>query len=260
MSSSIQPTQSQKRGEVSNSIRVDQREVILDTRTKKIWDSVFPYLIPVVAASAAIVPAFYGFVVKSAQQVGNPIPRMSMREAFVGGLRASPTIGMIVGTQMGVQKVVENAMDANQNNSSDIASKLASSLVVGAVSSPLLAVFNGQTMGKTMMSSLRSLTAVQAGAIVARETSFLFALAINDPMAAAMKRKFGDHKAVEYSSSFIGGAIGSLIGHPADTALTLWQKGMTVDCFRSLMRGAPAKAVAVGIFNVGFQVSKGVLS
>lgn len=104
------------------------------------------------------------------------------------------------------------------------------------------------------MKSLKSLSAKQTGAILLRETSFLFSLRVSGPLSAAMKQHFGENKAVEFGSAFVSGTIGSLIGHPADTALTLWQKGMKVEKLRHTMRGAPAKALAVGGFSVCYKL------
>jgi hypothetical protein len=224
----------------------------------RVWPNVAPYLIPPLAASVAIIPVFYGFVAKSAQQIGKPIPRMTIKEALKGGVQAAPTIGVIVGTQMIMQNAVEKALMENigNNGKPSFTSMLVSSVIVGGISAPALAVFNGQTMGRTVTESLRSLSVKQTTAIVFRETSFLFSLIISGSVSEAMKRISGDNKAVEYSSAFVSGAIGSVIGHPADTALTLWQKGMKVECFRQSMRGAPMKALAVGGFSVFYKIAK----
>lgn len=227
-----------------------------------VW-SITPYLIPPSAASAAIVPVYYGFIVKSAQQAGNSIPRISLIEALKGGCKAAPTIGIIVGTQMVVQSIAEKTLMKFSSNKKDQPSgfirMFASSMIVGVVSAPALAVFNGQTMGRKVLVSLKDLSAKQAGAIVARETSFLFSLRVSGPVSELMKRKFGDNKMVEYGSTFLSGAIGSLIGHPADTALTRWQKGMETKNFRQAMKGGPIKAVAVGGFSVCYKIMKEIL-
>jgi hypothetical protein len=44
-----------------------------------------------------------------------------------------------------------------------------------------------------------------------------------------LKRKFGDHKAIDYGAAFLAGGLGSLAGHPANTALTRWQSGLKMD-------------------------------
>jgi hypothetical protein len=141
-----------------------------------------------------------------------------------------------------------------------------SSILVGAVSAPALAVFNGLASAKltgqapleAAADSLKSLRAdpKQPCALVARETSFLFALRVSEPVTNKMKRTFGENRVVEYGSSFATGAIGSLVGHPADTAFTLWQNGMKVEKLTHLMRGAPVKAVTVGLFSIGYKTAK----
>lgn len=227
--------------------------------------SSLPYVTPLFAASAAIVPVFYGFVVKSARQLGNPIPRMSLLESLKGGLKAAPTIGAVVGTQMVVQMLVEKAIlkmnrtGNDQKKTVDFTTMLLGSMVVGIVSAPALAVFNGQTMKQTPQASLKSLSVKQTGAILLRETSFLFSLRVSDPLSNAMNRHLGEGKAVEFGSAFVSGAIGSVIGHPADTALTLWQRKIKIEKLRHLMRGAPAKALAVGGFSVGYKVVNNLL-
>lgn len=226
---------------------------------KQIWDSTVPYLIPPVAASIAIVPVFYGFIVKSAQQIGSPIPKMPIGTVLRSGFAAAPTIGITVGLQMGAQNEVEKFFPA-QKETSDVTSMVFSSVIVGAISVPPLAVLNGKSMGQTAMASLKGLSSLQAGAIIIRETSFLFALRVSTPLSEYMKSTLGDNKAVEYGSAFTSGAISSIIGHPADTALTFWQKKMKIDGLRCLMRGSMPKALAVGGFSAGYQFTKNVLN
>ncbi len=230
---------------------------------KGIGSSIAPYVIPPCAASAAIVPVFYGFIAKSAQQTGNKIPDMSIKEALKEGFKTAPTVGLIVGTQMVVQNLVEKFLMKLSNGTKDQSSgflpMLVSSMIVGMLSAPPLAVFNGQSMGMKPLQSLKRLSAKQTGAIVARETSFLFSLRVSGPVSELMKRRCGENKAVEYSSAFVSGAIGSLIGHPADTALTCWQKNMKVDTFRQAMRGGPIKAMTVGGFSVCYKIAKELL-
>ncbi len=236
------------------------------------WTSMRPYVIPPVAAATAIVPVFYGFIAKSAQQLGKPAPRMAPIEALKQGVKAAPTVGVIVGTQMVVQTIVENQLfGMNKRKAPSFLSMLASSIIVGIISAPALAVFNGQTMGRSIKASLQSLSGKQTMAIVTRETSFLFSLRISAPVSEAMKQSCGDSYVVDYGSTFMTGAIGSLIGHPADTALTLWQKNKRVmwkkhwnqkrklACALRLLRGVPAKALAVGGFAMGYKWVKGSL-
>lgn len=226
------------------------------------WAMFAPYVTPPIAAAAAIIPTFCGFVVKSAQQVGEQIPRMSVKEALKGGVRAAPTLGVIIGTQMVAQRAIEKALNnhSKREQPASFVTMLASAMVVGTISAPPLAVFNGQTRGHNAMKSLKELSMKKTGAIVTRETSFLFAIRISGPLGTAMRSAYGDNKAVEYSSAFVSGVIGSVIGHPADTALTLWQEGLKVVSFRRLMRGAPIKAVTVGGFSLCYKLAQEILN
>ena len=227
--------------------------------SRRIYSSLVPYIAPPIAASSAVTLVFYGFIAKSAQQLGNPIPRMGMKTALLEGCKAAPTIGVIIGTQMGAQKVAETALTPLMKRSGEIPSfapMFVSSMIVGALSAPALAVFNGQSMGQTVGKSLKLLNAKQTCAIVARETSFLFSIRVSEPVSEFMKHSCGDNKAVELGSTFATGAIGSLIGHPADTALTLWQKGRKVENFRQMMRGGPMKAATVGVFSIFYKMAK----
>jgi len=223
------------------------------------WPLLAPYVVPPLAASAAIVPVFRDMVAKSAQQQGLPVLRMSMLEGLREGFRASPTVGIIVGTQMVFQSFCERAM-AREPGQAGLPSMLASSAVVGAASAPVLAVFNGQTMGWGVRESLRRFSARQALAITVQETAFVFGLSAADRLAAVMKGRFGDNSVVEYTAAFTAGALGSLAGHPANTALTRWQKGMTVDNWRQSMLGAARKARAVGGFSVVYKLGKETLN
>ncbi len=219
------------------------------------WPSyAMPYITPPLSASVAIIPVFYGFIAKSAQQASRPLPKMTCREIFKEGLKASPTIGIIVGTQLVVQQLAEKIFNGS-NPSHSFRSMLASSILVGTISAPALAIFNGQTMGCSVRESLKKLSFKQAIAIVSRETSFLFSLRISDPLSARMKQT-QSNAAIECSSAFISGAIGSIIGHPADTALTLWQQGRKIANIRELMQGSPIKALTVGGFSVFYKLTK----
>ena len=227
--------------------------------SRGVWPSLAPYIVPPFAASAAIVLVFRDLVAKSSQQKGQPVPHMTMLEGLRGGLKAAPTVGIIVGTQMVVQSAVEKALVGDKNKVS-LVSMLASSAIVGAVSAPVLAVFNGQTMGWSVGESLRKFSVKQGLAIAVQETAFVGGLSAADRLAVAMKRKFGDNKIVEYTAAFTAGAAGSLAGHPANTALTRWQSGMAMDSFRQSMWGAARKARAIGFFSVIYKFGKETLN
>lgn len=227
--------------------------------SRGVWSSLAPYIVPPLAASTAIVPVFRDLIAKSAQQKGKPVQPITVLKGLKEGLKAAPTVGAIVGTQMVLQGVVERALTGDANKES-LPSKLVSSAIVGIASAPVLAVFNGQTMGWGVLESLRKFSVKQGLAISIQETAFIGGISAADRLAAAMKRKFGDNKAVEYTAAFTAGALGSLAGHPANTALTRWQSSMRVESFHQLMWGAARKARAIGLFSVFYKFGKETLN
>lgn len=216
------------------------------------WPLFMPYVAPVFAASVAIVPAFRDLIWKSELQKGELISRVTFWEGMKKGYKKSPTVAVLVGTQMVLQNGVEKVF-AGEEDQTSLSSMLASSAVVGAASSPLVAIFNGQTMGWSVRESLRKFSGKQGFAVIMQETSFVGGLSAADRLGNVMKSYFGDNKAVEYTAAFLSGALGSLAGHPANTALTRWQIGMTVDFPGQLMWGAARKARAIGTFAVVYK-------
>lgn len=120
---------------------------------RETWASLAPYAVPPVAASAAIVPAFYDMVATRALQKGQQVPSMTGFQVMKGGFGAAPTVGALVGTQMVLQGRVEKALVntfpnlfGGDSNKAKASLTLSSSALVGALSSPFLAVYNGKTM------------------------------------------------------------------------------------------------------------------
>lgn len=218
------------------------------------WSDMAPYVTPPVAAGMSIVPVFGDMIAKSAQQLNKPVPKLSIVSALKEGCRVAPTVGAIVGTQMVLQQQIERQL--NEGGEGDLKTKLVSSATVGALSSPVLAVFNGQSLGWGVLQSIRRFTPKQAGAITAQETAFVLGLSAADEVASVMKSHFGEHRAVDDGAAFISGAMGSLAGHPANTALTRWQQGLAVDSFRQSMWGAMRKARCVGCFALLYKWGK----
>lgn len=215
-------------------------------------ESYLSFFAPQIAAGLGIVPAYPFFARKSAKQTEQPMPKVTLREA-VG---AVPKIAAIVGTQMVAQQQIEQLMNSYAEGH-PFSKMVGSSVLVGGISVPALAIFNGHTLGWSVKKSLKALNRKQTGAILVRETSFLVSIRVNDPLCAWLKSQFGDNKTVEIAGAFFTGAVGSLIGHPADTALTRWQKGMKVQS-KDLMRGGGYKAVGVGFFTICYRIIFGL--
>jgi len=205
------------------------------------------YIVPPMAAGLAIIPPFKDMIKKSALQKGT-VSKITTREALIEGAKAAPIVGAIVGSQMILQKWL-------QKNDS-LAETMKSSFQVGVISSPLLAIFNGMTMGKGIIESGKQIRPRQIAMIALQETAFVGGLAASDIVSAKMKEKLGDNIVVKYAAVFLAGCMGSLAGHPANTALTRWQSGLKVESARQLMWGSATKARAVGVFAVIYNIMK----
>lgn len=213
------------------------------------WQQAAPYVAHPLASGAAIFPLFYGLVLKSAQQLEAKPPLMSVKEALKGGAKVSKTLSLMVGTQM----IVQNELDRLTKGVAY--ASLWNSMLIGAISAPMLVVFNGYTMNQTAKDSLKGLKLRNVAAIMYLETSFLFSMRLALSTNEAMKSYLGEGNLTSYAGAFISGALGSLVGHPADTALTRWQKELPVPV-RVLYYGAPVKAVTLGVFSIFYKAIK----
>ena len=137
-----------------------------------VWATIAPYVIPPIAATAAIVLPFRDLIGKTWQQKGLPIPPLSLRNGVKEGLVNAPKVGAIIGVQMGLQKVVEKAIGEHVNPEG-LTGKLVSSAIVGIASSPFLAVFNGGAANLSTLESIKRLSFKQCGALAVQETAFV---------------------------------------------------------------------------------------
>ncbi len=224
-----------------------------------VWAAAAPYVIPPIAATAAIVLPFRDLIGKTWQQKGLTIPPLTLWNGVKEGVVNAPKVGAIIGVQMGLQNVVEKALGEHVNPEG-MTGKLVSSAIVGMVSSPFLAIFNGGAAKLSTRESFRRLSLKQCGALSVQETAFVGGISAADLLAQKMKLMFGDNKAVEYSAAFISGAGGSLAGHFANTAVTRWQNDLPVESFRQLWWGSLRKARAIGVFSVLYKLGKDVLN
>lgn len=224
------------------------------------WRHYAPLLNPPIAAALAIIPPYWGMIAKSELQMGRPYPRMTPWSALKQGIKASPAVGLTVGTQLLAQRFFEEQLMREEAEKATAQAILASTTLVSLISVPALAVINGQTMGWSPLYALRQLSVRQGGAIVGRELSFLMGIRAAEPACEWMKGRYGDRKAIALSGAFFSGMLGSALGHPGDTLLTWAQKGIKPPSWQQLMRGSLTKSVAVGVFAVLYQESKQVLN
>ncbi len=214
-----------------------------------------------------MIPCYSFWVNKSALQVGLPLPTFTWKDSLCRGLKEGfPAITIIVGCQLYIQREIEKRLPINRKVSPFLFTG-ASSFLTGVVTSPILAYYNLLTMKKPSDTfsqiaklALKRLSWAQVGALAARETTCLYSMRILGPLESL----FGDSLTVKCSSAFISGCVGSLSGHPLDTAFTLWQKQFSITSLtnvnkndtalqkatkysRVLMRGGYQRALGMGI-------------
>ena len=224
------------------------------------------YIVPPIAAGFAVIPAIPDFGKKSCLQLGKEVEKNTFFEGMRGGLKLAPMAGFLVGAQMIMQELFEKTF-AKEGENSSLQSKAKSSFVVGTFSSPILAMFNGRTIGWTAKESWARFTPLQATAIAFQETLFVGGMSASSEVSKVMKKTLGDYSIIDYGAAFISGAAGSLLGHPANTILTRLQGGMEVkslfqmktSSLQGLMRGGAFKARACGIFAVGYKTGNEIL-
>jgi hypothetical protein len=183
-------------------------------------------------------------VKKSAWQRGEAVCSITRWQ----GIEASPAIaawvGFIVGSQAYIQGQVEPRMGQR-----GLYSLLASSLITGLISSPLVAIFNGYTNEMGVGASLRAFSRWQALAISVQEAAFVAGLTAAGRIVVPMKQYCGDHEMVDYAAAYVSGGFGALAGHPANTAITRWQRGLPMNR-QCMWWGAARRAHAIGCFLV----------
>lgn len=219
------------------------------------------YWAPPIAAGAAIITTFHGLIVKTAQQLGKTVPKWGF-DSLSKGVKAAPFIGGIIGSQMVGDELIKKT--AFMQKQEGFSRAFLSAMIVGAATSPILAGFQAITRikkqgfmatAKLFSKGVKGLTAKEAALITVREGSFVGSLAASDEMDKRMIGYFGDNKITQCFSYFMTGVAGSIIGHPFDTMFARLQAGVP-NSFkpRSLMQGAPIKAINMGVFYTSYKL------
>lgn len=154
-----------------------------------------------------------------------------------------------MGLAIYVQLLAEKSLEGHLSHEISPKNIGISSVVVGGISAPFWAIFNGQTLGWSVERSLREFSSRQGVAIIVREAIFLASLRLSTPLNDTLKVSLGDSQTLFLSSCFISAMAGSFLSHPADTVFTLSQKKHKIRASQ-LMKGSQITALAIGVFAV----------
>lgn len=221
------------------------------------YDNLMPYATSFFAAAGSILPVYPDLEAKSLQQLGeHNIPPINFKNWAKEGLKLAPVVGFIIAAQMEANQKVDNFWKSKFFDPTllNVLTTIGSPAVVGFGFSPFLTIFNGKTMKMTAMQSLQMLFG-RAGlkmcmAIALQETAFVAGIA-----AGKQIKKLSDNNAITYPATFAAGYIGSLAGHPFNTAVTRWLKKKPVEFSNQLWWGAARKARAIGCFALLYKIA-----
>lgn len=224
----------------------------------KFWAHVAPLAAPPIAAGGAVAVIMRDMMKKGHVQIYGTTPSVSLFAGILQGVKAAPVVGATVAFQMMLQGRVQRVF-TDETEDVPLLPLVASSTVVGIISSPLLLAFNAQTTGKGALQGLKECTPKKGGMISIQEGTFVVGLAGAKPLGRVMRAHIWDHPGMDTVASFMASAGGSILGHPANTAVTLWQEGMQVSTIRGLYRGVFYKARGTGFFGVFYKVFQDIL-
>lgn len=225
------------------------------------YQAIAPVCAQTASASAATTVMFRDMMIKTYKQKGLPVPPITFLEGMKEGIKAAPIVVAIILTQMKVTEIIENTIFPDKSKRG-IGSLFQSSAMVGFVSSPILAIFNGRTMPEKYgpVESLRRLRVPQALAITAQETGCVAGVYGAERAAAKAKEVLGDYEVLDYGAAAASGGAGALSGHAGNTALTRWQSGLKIETPMQLFWGAGPRARALATFCAVYLFGKKMLT
>jgi hypothetical protein len=217
------------------------------------WSTLAPYMSPSVAAFVSYFPVSWLLSIKNRKQLELLPESLSFKTHVVRSFKTSRLVFGIVGLQMASQHVIEKSLDRllGQNTKTAMLISLA---LVSAASAPSLSVLNSTLSGLSFAEATTRLSKPQLGAIWIREMGFLGVLAGSDRVVAYTK-EYLPGAGSEYIVAACSGAVGSLIVHPFDTAVTRLQEQKPIGFARYMMNGAATRAVAIALFSMLYRAA-----
>lgn len=218
---------------------------------RSLLPEVRPVLVQSMVASIAIVPCFPGLIAKNALQLEQPVPRLKPGKLLKMAGKSAPTAGIIIALQLTSEGWANNYMkerSGKKNEKLSLGQTIVSSAFSGLVAAPALAVLNGQASGMSVVEAIRTVSRRQIVLLVTRETSFVASLKLSVPLSIYMKDRLGESRATDFACGAVSGATASVLGHPADTAVTRLQKGLRIVHVRQYMNGGAVKATTMAVF------------
>jgi hypothetical protein len=209
--------------------------------------------------AGALAPAMHPLRKKSFEQTGTGKPA-SVLESLAVWRRAAPVLSGTLCSQVVAESAIKKRIAPDFDTMSPekkVAVSAVSAVAVGALTSPLLAVFNGLTMGKAPAIP----TSKELRWTTVREGLFVAGLTGSGPVGEWAKKRWGGedervNTAVEYGVTALAAGTASVLSHPFDTILSANQAGVPI---RHRMAGWRPRAIGVVGLAVGYKALNGVL-
>lgn len=209
------------------------------------------------SAGLAIVPSFYWFARKAAIQSGSNLPLFNFENSVLGGIKTIPTIASTVGLQLILQESIQTKINESNLYNSWQSSFLASS-IVGFLTAIPLGIFQGQTLGFSIKTSLKTAAMPKSVCLIGlRESGFIAGVQASAPLAKLINPN-NDNMVLQNLTYFASSAGASILTQPLDSLATQNFKPCSVP--KSLYSGSVSRAIASGIFNVAYQAAKNLIS
>ncbi len=206
------------------------------------------------AAGFAIIPVFRDYILKSDRQKGlSTAVLLPFNEGIQRGIKAAPSTSLAVGMPLLMQRHIEPWFQKEKGISS-LRSLLQSAVLVGAISTPILLVFEGHSLKEGFRGSLKHMSCPkQYLAFSLQESGCVAGLSA----AKYIDREAREHFSIQesplmtYGSAFLSGVAGAVAGHWGNTVSTRLRNGLPVQCsIRLLSLGLVPRARALGLYGV----------
>lgn len=125
------------------------------------------FLTSTCAAALSNVPVHKLYEDKTTLQVGSKCPSFSLKTALYRGLTRSHKIGLLIGAQITAENMVldfKKYKHPDENPKLGFCEKMQSAAIAGVISVPFVAVMSGEFGRLSMITSMKRLSVLQAGA------------------------------------------------------------------------------------------------
>jgi hypothetical protein len=222
-------------------------------------EPISPYIYQPISAALAITPLAKGLIRKSELQISLPKQKLGVYNALITGLKIAPTVGITVGSQMILEDVLKNKY-GTQSEERNFFSNLKISAIVGFATSPLIAVFNAQSMNLPLKKALKTLSIRQLSLITIQESSFVAGMNSSDFLPKFQTESKVLEKAEKISKLFFSSFVGAFFGHIPNTLLTRSQHGLVTNKISILFKGSFTRSFTIGSFSVLYHAIENHLS